>query len=145
MSAPRDEAGSSLLGILMVLMILGAMAGLVYMTMGPGTGPRTTLDMVPDDAGEGGGGAANAPSAVAGASAGACRANFQAVDAAQAAKNAQEGTNAASVAQLVAEGWLSEPPKTDGYTIDLEMVDGEPTGRVLVNGTAGVEACDSLR
>lgn len=62
-----------------------------------------------------------------------------------AAKNAKDGTNPASVSQLVAEGWLSEAPSTQGYTIDLEVVDGEPTGTVLVNGAPGTEGCDSVR
>ncbi len=138
------EAGSSLLGVLLVLFILGSLAALVYVTMGPGTDHATRLDMAPD-AGQGeGAGATGAPSPIAGATAGACKATYQAVEAAQAAKNAKEGSNAASVAQLVAEGWLSQTPSTDGYTIDLEVVDGDPTGRVLVNGTGGIEACESL-
>jgi hypothetical protein len=142
MYGTRDEAGSSLLGILLVLIILGTLAGLVYVTMGAGTGPTTRFDMVPEPGEEGNGGSVRAPRAIAGA--GACRANYQAVDAAQAAKNAKDGSNAASVAELVREGWLSAPPETQGYTIDLEVVDGQPTGRVLVNGAGGIEVCDSL-
>lgn len=158
---PADSRGVSLLSTLFVLVILGAMAGVVVASLPTGD---TKSDKernkllnelnAPTPAGQAAGGAAaeanmGGPSAGAGNSSSlasnartaACRANVGVVEAAVTTKHGTDGTYPASVDELVAGHWLDAAPSTVGYQITLELAGGQPTGRVLVNGQPGVQGC----
>lgn len=148
------QGGSSLVGILVVLVVLGGMAALAVssLTTGVTTGVGSGRDPVgvggfggvlgTESGPSGSGGRASGP--LGGAAASACKADFTAVQAAVAAKQGRDGQPAGSVGQLVSEGWLSQPPANRGYQVELEVLDGVPTGAILVNGSRGMEVCDRL-
>lgn len=156
----RDATGVSLISTLVVLVTLGAMSAIVFSALSKGESKSTKetkalLDELnaPTPAGQAAAGAA-AEADMAGASAArppslagmartsACKANVGVLQAATATKHASDGAWPASVDELVAGHWIDSAPSTAGYHITLEVVGGQPTGQVLVNGRPGAQGCD---
>ena len=146
------QRGASLLSVLMVIMILGGLAGVAAYGMSrvakdplhasPGAGltpeDRTLLaGKAPPQ-----GGASLAPRRPTdGASTAACLSNVRTIEAASTAKFAIDGTFPATLAELVSGRWLPEVPDLKGYELTMEAADGQPNGKVLVNGLPSAEGC----
>ena len=88
----------------------------------------------------GGGGARGGISPRAGATAAACKADYESVQRALALAVASGGAPA-SVADLVAAGWLASAPANSGYTVELGAGGGGTV--VTVDGQPGPAGCDS--
>lgn len=71
----------------------------------------------------------------------ACSANVDLVEKALATMSATGQDLPFTIEELVARGGLTEVPSMRGYTLTLENVDGQPTGKVLVNGKLGAQGC----
>jgi general secretion pathway protein G len=96
----RSESGFTLLELLIVMVILGVLAGIVVFAVG----------------------GMNESAAVA-----ACRSDFKTVETAQGAYESQKGSPATSVDELVGV-WLREPPATtNGYAIGIDAATGNVT------------------
>lgn len=143
-SVPRErpQSGAGLLSVLVVVAILG---GLAVLSM---SATDFQVDMEPPGASmpEASPGAVQTP-APAPARPGdaarqvACEANYRAVQTALATAQAASGTLAMTVEELVQGGWLSPSVATDDPGITLEVSNGAPTGRILVDGQPGPSAC----
>jgi hypothetical protein len=170
-SRREGASGMSLLSTLMVLVIMGFMGAIVWKSLSLGDssgdsqlrsllkeanapGDATKLTGAPTPAGQavggaaaeadmGGPSAANPPSLMSTARTAACRGNVGVVETAIATKHTTDGTYPASIDELVAGHWLDAVPSTAGYRMTLEVVDGQPTGHLLVNGQPGLQGCDS--
>ena len=127
------------MGVLLVLVVLGGMAGLVLM-VNPAAPPDLDLNTdkpsVPGDAVDASGAPRIATAAVA-----ACQADVATVEAAMANARAVRGAVPATLSDLVSEGFLVEAPARLGLVFAPEVVDGSVTGRVTVNGRPGREGC----
>lgn len=110
-----------------------------------GPTPAGLLEQTTDGAAAGGaatagGGAGGGLSPRQGATSAACRADYESVQRALALATAA-GTPPASVADLVAGGWLASVPGGSGYSLELAVT---PTGtQVLANGQPGPAGCDT--
>ena len=161
-----DEAGiGGLVSILMVLVVLGTLAAAAMVYVGGlgdvlggtdrpaspegggaplGPTPAGLLEQTAGGAAAGGaatagGGAGGGHSPRQGATSAACRADYESVQRALALATAS-GAAPASVADLVAAGWLASAPGGSGYTLELAAT---PSGtQVLVNGQPGPAGCD---
>lgn len=137
----RREAGTSLVGLLLVVAILAGMAVLVVAALGDDPEVSSTIAGV-GPVGPGGtatriaGG--NLPDEVAAA---ACRADVAVLESAMAAAHALRGAYPASLAELQTSGFLSEQPARPAVTFTLETVEGKATGGVLVNGLPPADGC----
>lgn len=141
------ERGASVVAVLVLLVILGGLSvvALAALPSDPST-PTDALDGGTAGGGlPGGAGTDAAPghrrSPAAGALAAACTATARTIGAAAATKHAADGAFPATVAELVAGGWLSSPPALPGYELTLESTIGRPTGRILVNGQPADQGC----
>ena len=147
MDDQRDgEGGASLLGVVLVLVILGALGGLAVLAVNrlvadPSLTSARLNGLVPPDAVADGGAAARPRSPAFGPSITACTATVRSVEQAVAAKHATDGTYPATVAELVAGRWLSGPPVLGGHELTMEVAGGRPTGKVLVNGLPPEQGC----
>ena len=160
----RAETGSSLAGLLLVVMILGvmavvAMAGTSLLLPGGVGLPAATLPASPTTAASTSG-ASRQITAVGLARQAACQADYEGVVTADAAMFTKTGSYADTIEQLVAAGYLqAAPTASGGFTIGLSYaprVQGlgpdrgaggggqDPTGGVTVNGVAGPTGCDGL-
>lgn len=147
------QSGLSLISTVATLVILGFLAALVVSALDdmgehdPQT--RSLLDEVGGLAGKAepsndGGAAFSARGAtglVHGASVEQCRTDLATVETAVTAYMAQTGTYPVSPDELVTAGFLSSLPSRPSYSFTLEALDGQPTGRVMVNGRPGHEGC----
>ena len=149
----QGEDGASLLGVVTVLVILGALAGLTVLAV-----TKLAYDPVATSTRLGGltpsgGLVESGPSTVTAqprsladsASTSACQTNVRAVEAAAAAKHAADGRFPAAMSDLVAGGWLEEAPVIRGYELTLHTAGGRPTGKVLVNGLPADQGCAAPR
>ena len=147
---PRERAGSEygagLLSLVVVVAILGTLAVMSLRAT------ELQLDMVPPDVTSTGAAQSTAPGSAPGPAASpvrpsdvarraVCETSYQAVVSALATQQAASGARASSVGELVQAGWLDPAVLTAEPGISLEMVDGAPTGRVLVDGQPGPAAC----
>jgi hypothetical protein len=160
---PRTETGSSLAGLLLVVLILGVMAAIAVAgtsMLVPGgagvpsmtlpAGPTTTSPTV---------GTSGQMTAIGLARQAACHADYDAVVAADEAMYSKTGFFADTIQALVEAGYLrAVPSSSNGYTIGLSYatVDGRgranglgtggggPTGGITVSGVVGPGACDAL-
>lgn len=140
----RMDRGASLVGVLVVLVILGALATVAVAAVNSDV--LGTASLTPaGDPGSGGavpGGTAGPPrSPTAGAAPAACLANVRSVEEAATAKHASDGAFPATLAELVAGRWLDEAPSQRGYDLTLETAAGRPSGKVLVNGLPAQQGC----
>jgi len=139
----RQELGASLVGILVVLVTLGALAALAASALtgeqgvtGPADPATTTPGTSTGDV------TARRPAgSVGAASAAACKADAATLETAMNSAHAIDGAYPASVSDLVARGFLSEVPGRPGVAFAPEMVGGQATGRILVNGLPAAEGC----
>jgi hypothetical protein len=137
------EAGASLVGTLVVLAILGVLATLAARSV---TSSDNSLDLRPE-VGPGDPSTASTSasgrrvSPAAAATLLACQLDERSVESAVAGMHAAVGRYPGTMTELVAGGWLTEPPASGRSTFTLETGSGGPTGRVLVNGHPGAEAC----
>lgn len=135
----RGDEGMSLIGLLVVLVVLGAMAAVVASTLTGETGTLTLLEQASPELG------AEAPARPAGlpgaASSVACRTDVATLETAMGTAQAIEGTYPASLSDLMARGFLSELPNRPGLLYAPEVIDGRATGRVLVNGLPAGDGC----
>ncbi|HUQ62832.1 MAG TPA: hypothetical protein VM121_03660 [Acidimicrobiales bacterium] len=164
MSHGENPPGVSMISTLVVFVIMGALGAVVLSSVPFGDSsddPQTQslmndLNGGPTPAGQVAGGAAveaemggpsagagNPPSLSASARTAACKTNLDIIDRAVLTKYSTEGSFPSSIDELVTGHWIDSVPSTKGYDITLEIVDGKPTGHVLVNGRAGAEACDA--
>jgi hypothetical protein len=155
-----EESGSSLVGLLLVLVVLGVVAvvaitqtsmltdGVVSRALiTPPTSPNLAASSTGSEVEQTAPGLARQV---------ACRSDYQIVLTADETMFAQTGSYASTIAQLVAGGYLqAAPSSTHGYTIALAStpagepgrpahgVSGgvQPTGGVTVNGVVGTGAC----
>jgi hypothetical protein len=136
------ESGVSLVGVVVVLVILGALAALAVTALpsDPGTAGRLQ-GLVPDDDLVDGGAAPRPRSPADAPATAACTITAQTLGTAWAAKHAADGTNPATLGELVATGYLSAAPDHRGYEYTLEAVGGRATGKVLVNGMPYQQGC----
>ena len=145
-----SSAGAGLLGLVVLLVVLGALVAVVLAALdgedddgsgGPGTvaapgGP-------PPVAGEAGPGG---PAGLAGAATrAACAEDARTLESAMAADHATSGSYPTTLEELRARGWVSELPARPGVEFAPEVVDGRPTGRILVNGSPAAEGCEQDR
>lgn len=145
----KGQDGASLLGVLVVVMILGALAGLAVLSItklayDPAATSTRLSGLTPSGGLIDGGSSATAtrPRSVANdASAAACQTNVRTIEAAAAAKRATDGSFPATIDELVAGRWLDEAPVIRGYELTLQTLGGRPTGKVLVNGLPANEGC----
>jgi len=143
----EGERGVSLVGTLVVLVILGGLA-VVVLSAWPDdpSGTSATLRGLTSEANLAGGGAPNAAaggprSPVGDAGAVACTANVRSLEQAAATMHASAGTFPATVSELVGGRWLSEAPVSPGYALTMAVTDGQPNGRILVNGLPADQGC----
>jgi hypothetical protein len=128
----RDR-GAGLVSVLVVLVVLGSLAGLAFMALpdGPPVGPSLDASA----------GAASTPaqprSLPDSATEAACTASVRAIEQAATAKLAADGRFPGSVEELVIGGWLSAAPVLPGYQLLIEAA----TGKVLVNGLPAGQGC----
>jgi hypothetical protein len=137
----RREAGTSLVGLLLVVAVLAGMATVVVASLGENDKvARTVAGVGPTGPGEGvtPAGAGNLPDA---ASTAACQADVAVLESAMAAAHAVRGTYPVSLSELQTGGFLSEQPARPGVTFTPETVEGKATGRVLVDGLPAAEGC----
>ena len=161
------EAGiGGLVSILMVVLVLGTLAAATVVYMGglddvlggadrPGSGeggggplgptPAGLLEQTAGGAAGGGaatagGGARGGVSPRAGATSAACQADYDSVQRALALA-AASGAAPASVADLLAAGWLAQAPANSGYTVELGATAAGT--QVLVNGQPGPAGCQA--
>lgn len=145
------EGGLGLVGMLVVLALLGALAVLASSSLGGDDDPigaaRPGSRLVPAagaaGAGPGGGTGGGAAGLVSASSVAACQADVAAIESAMTAAHATLGRFPATVAELVTSGFLSAAPHRAGFAFSLEIVNGSATGRVLVNGRPAEESCTS--
>lgn len=145
------EDGLSLVGMLVVLALLGALTVLAVSSLGGdddligAARPGSRLHPAAGAAGAGpGGGTGEGAAGLVGASSvAACQADVAAIESAMTAARAVLGRFPATVAELVTSGFLSEVPHRAGFAFSVEMVNGSATGRVLVNGRPAEESCTS--
>jgi hypothetical protein len=162
-SSHRDDfRGVSLVSTLVVLTIMGAMGAVVLSSMPFGSDSndsqvKSVMGEInaPTPAGQavqgataeanlgGGPAAANPPSLPSAARTAACRANVGVVEAAISTKHATDGSYPSSIDELVRGHWLDSAPTTAGFQMTLEVVNGQPTGRLVVNGQPGLQGCDN--
>jgi hypothetical protein len=141
------DRGASLVGVLVVLVILGALAAVAVAVVNRDVLDTAALSRlapasIPEEGGPVAGGAPAPPrSPTAGASPAACLANVRTVEQAAAAKHASDGAFPATVAELVSGHWLDEAPSQRGFDITLEAAAGQPSGKVLVNGLPAEQGC----
>ena len=143
-SGGMREAGSSLIGVLVVLVILGAMAAAVVATLGRDEQTATALSQLTPGGTMDSGTPAAGPIAagpIAASSVAACRADVATLETAMAAVHASSGTYPASLAELQASGLVGDLPEIPGLTFGPEISGGQPTGRILVNGRPADEGC----
>lgn len=140
----RSERGSTLVGLVMALVVLGGLAALVVPTLvGGDAGPgglgvgRGLVPTVPGASPAGGRG----PAVIDAASVAACRADVASLETSMATAQAVTGSYPASFAELAARGFVNEVPARPGFTFAPEMTAGSPTGRVTVNGRPAAEGC----
>jgi hypothetical protein len=164
MSHGENPPGVSMISTLAVLVIMGALSAVVLSSVPFGdssSDPQTQslmndMNVGPTPAGQVAGGAAveanmggpsagagNPPSLASNARTAACRTNVDVVATATRTKQATDGAYAASIDELIAGKWLDSAPDTKGFAMTLEVVEGKPTGQVLVNGKPGAQACDA--
>lgn len=149
---PRPDAGLSLISLLFTLVILGLMAA-IAVKIGDGSkkdsaetsgllsqmgGAAGAADAVAGGVQAGAGGVAGIAGSAASA---ACRANVAIVERALETLKTQGEALPASVDELVARGKINQIPSVRGYTLSLEVVDGSPTGAVLINDRPANEGC----
>ena len=137
------ERGASLVGTLVVLVILGALAIFVvraWPSGSPGTS-ATVRQLAAEANGVGSPAPAQPRPPTAVASTAACQASVRTVEQAAAAKRASDGTFPTGIAELVGGRWLAEMPSLPGYELSMESVGAAPTGRVLVNGRPADQGC----
>lgn len=157
------ESGFGLISMVVVLVILGSlvvitMKGLdqlgkstatVTGTGGGGVGgpvaptPGLGLVAIPPDLGGNGptGRVAGASGPRPVATAAACKGDYASVEHALAVSQATAGPPVATVADLVARGFLSTAPSNRGYTIELRPTPDQPLPQIMVNGQPGIAAC----
>jgi general secretion pathway protein G len=99
----REEGGFTLLEMLIVMVIVGVLAGVVVYAIG-GIGKASAVT--------------------------ACRADYKTVEIAEAAYEEQEGKPAGSVQDLVGL-WLREAPVANGYVIAVDPNYGDVTVQSL--------------
>jgi hypothetical protein len=132
------ERGSSLIGVLAVVIVLGVMAAIAAASLGglsPGTPGGSTADSLLGLTGNSGLSADRI----------ACLADYSRVLLADKAYAAKTGSGAATIGALLVAGDLSKAPgDSRGYTIGLASAAGKPTGAVTVNGVPGIAACADL-
>lgn len=154
----------SLVSTLVVFVIMGALGAIVLSSVPFGdssSDPETQsllddMNVGPTPAGQVAGGAevqanlggpsaraGNTPSLASNARTAACKTNVGVVEAAAKTKQVTDGAYPTSIDELVAGKWLDSAPDTKGYVMSLEVVDGQPTGLVLVNGKPGLQGCDA--
>jgi hypothetical protein len=138
------ERGFSLVGTILVLVILGGMATVVVASLPSGGGLDPVLggsSAPPGASVSAGPPAPRPPSLIGSAAIAACQADERSIEEAVAAMHASTGSYPATVAEMVSGHWLTQSPNLAGFRFSLETTDGRPTGRVLVNGSAGVGGC----
>jgi hypothetical protein len=157
----RDASGVSLISTLLVLIIMGTLAAMVFasLNMGDSKSQKETKSLLkelnaPTPAGQAAAGAAaeanmggagvapNPPSLAGAARTTACKANVGTVEAALANAHGVSGSYPPSLDALVAGRWIDAVPSTAGYHMSLEIGAGQPTGHVLVNGQPGMQGCE---
>ena len=127
-----------LVGLLVVLVILGAMAAVAMSSLGGDDSPVPRRLSPPDTALPPGGRPVGGAGA---ASAEACRMDVATLERAMAISYARSGAHPTDLSQLVDQGMVSALPDRAGYVFTAEVVDGRGTGRVLVNGRPGPQGC----
>jgi prepilin-type N-terminal cleavage/methylation domain-containing protein len=110
----RSDSGFTLTELLIVIVILGVLTGIVVFAVGAFT-----------DRGE-----------IA-----ACKADMKTVESASEAYRAQNGSYAATIAALVAGGYLKSAPSTTNYTITYTVVAGPPQTATVTGAIVGGGAC----
>lgn len=150
MNGAQDrEGGASLVGVLVVVMILGLLGtlGLLAFSVLPsdpvGTSSLKALEPGGDLAGAGASSTVSGRprSPTAGGASAACMSNVRVIGQAAATKHATDGAFPATVDELVQGRWLSEAPSLRGYDLTMELVGGQPTGRILVNDQPAEQGC----
>lgn len=137
------EGGASLVGTLVVLGILGALAIFVvraWPTASPGNS-ATVRQLAEEASGVGSPAPAQPRPPAAVASTAACQASVRSIEQAAAAKRASDGTFPTGIGELVSGRWLAEAPSLPGYDLSMEAAGGVLTGRVLVNGRPADQGC----
>jgi hypothetical protein len=142
----HNQAGASLLGMVIVIAILGVLAMVASkavtspdLVIDPGSQPAPAeASTAPPSS------PARPVSPATAAAVAACRLDERSVEDAATAMYASAGRYPTTIADLVAGRWLAAPPANTRYTLTLETVADRPTGRVLVNGNPGVAGCDAL-
>lgn len=153
-AAPKGgpQCGLSLISTVATLVTLGLLGALVVSALDDmGKSDPQTRSLLNEVGITGGAGTGTddtaAPSArgpaglVQGASVQECQADLATLETAVSAYMAQAGSNPTTTDDLVTAGFLSSLPSRPSYAFSLEAVDGQPTGRVMVNGRPGVEGC----
>jgi hypothetical protein len=130
----------SILSTLVVLVIMGAMGAVVASSMS--LGGDSNHSQVKSLMGEINA-PANSPSMPSAARQAACRANVEVVEAAIGTKHATDGAYPSSIDELVNGHWLDSAPTSAGYQMTIEVLDGQATGRLLVNGQPAAQGCAS--
>lgn len=134
------ERGASLVSLLLVVVVLGALAALAVTALP--NDPSGTASPLPGRTPSSGGATPGAPrSPAAGAADAACTSTARTLAASVAAKQAVDGAFPATVEEMVAAGYLASAPSVRGREFSLEAVGGRPTGKVLVNGLPSEQGC----
>lgn len=148
----RPDSGLSIISLVFTLVILGLMAA-IAVKIGDGSkkdsaetsgllsqlgGAAGAADAIAGAAQAGAGGVGGLAGSAASA---ACKANVAIVERALATLTTQGESLPANIDELVSRGVISEIPAVRGYTLSLEVVDGRPTGKVLVNSRPAAEGC----
>lgn len=141
-----------MVGLLIALVVLGAMAAVAFTALGGSEGEPTSkpsglaAEVVPAakadlDAVAQSGEALR--TGITRQASNACTVDARTVATAVAAYEASRGSYPAGVDQLVTAGLLAQAPSSPGYAVTLESTGGTPTGRVLVNGMDPGAGCEA--
>lgn len=143
-----SSAGAGLLGLLVLLVVLGALVAVALAALDGDDGGSGGLGSVAPGGPAPVAGAAGpgGPAGLAGAATrAACAEDVRTLESAMAADHATRGSYPATLEELRAHGFVSELPARPGVAFAPEVVDGRPTGRILVNGLPAAEGCKQDR
>lgn len=155
LSAPHESrgrassAGAGLLGLVVLLVVLGALVAVALAALDGDDDGSGGLGSVVAPGGPlpvGGPAGPGGPAGLAGAATrAACAEDVRTLESAMAADHATRGSFPATLEELRAHGFVSELPARPGVAFAPEVVDGRPTGRILVNGLPAAEGCKQDR